>query len=119
MKHRLIVLGMVVLLAAFLLTACGSNQAKVDSPDLVENGPTELENTANKPVEENTDNNEIADEPEPAPAVELTDAVGSTLTVEAPFQRIVSLAPSVTEILFAIGAGDQVVGREDFTNYPE
>jgi len=33
--------------------------------------------------------------------------------------RIVSLAPSNAEILFAIGAGNQVVAREDFTNYPD
>ncbi len=34
-------------------------------------------------------------------------------------QRIISLAPSNTEILYAIGAGDQVVGRDDISNYPE
>jgi iron complex transport system substrate-binding protein len=33
-------------------------------------------------------------------------------------QRIVSLAPSNTEILFAIGAGKQVVGRDSFSDYP-
>lgn len=32
--------------------------------------------------------------------------------------RIVSLAPSITEILFAIGAGDRVVGVTDYCNYP-
>jgi iron complex transport system substrate-binding protein len=36
----------------------------------------------------------------------------------APAERIVSLAPSNTEILFAIGAGEQVVGRDDFSDYP-
>jgi len=38
--------------------------------------------------------------------------------LEKPAQRIISLAPSNTEILFAIGAGKQVVGRDDFTDYP-
>ena len=37
----------------------------------------------------------------------------------SPPQRIISLSPGVTEILFAIGAGDQVVGVTDFCNYPE
>lgn len=36
-----------------------------------------------------------------------------------PPQRIVSLSPGITEILFAIGAGDRVVGVTDFCNYPE
>src|SRR5437588_688258 len=33
--------------------------------------------------------------------------------------RIVSTAPSITEILFALGAGDQVVGDTTYCNYPE
>src|SRR5689334_1669636 len=35
-----------------------------------------------------------------------------------PARRIVSLLPSFTEILFAIGAGDQVVGRTQWCDYP-
>ncbi|GJL79807.1 MAG: ABC transporter substrate-binding protein [Nitrospinaceae bacterium] len=38
---------------------------------------------------------------------------------QSPPQRIISLSPGITEILFAIGAGDQVVGVTDFCNYPE
>lgn len=37
---------------------------------------------------------------------------------EAP-QRIVSMSPNVTEILFALGLGERVVGVDDFSNYPE
>jgi iron complex transport system substrate-binding protein len=36
-----------------------------------------------------------------------------------PAERIVSLAPSNTEILYAVGAGAQVVGRDAFSDYPE
>jgi iron complex transport system substrate-binding protein len=41
------------------------------------------------------------------------------VTLPAPAQKIVSMAPSNTEILFAIGAGSQVVGRDEFSDYPE
>lgn len=56
------------------------------------------------------------------PAVEtetFTDDLGNTIELAGRPQRIVSLAPSMTEILFAIGAGEQVVGRDEFSIYPE
>jgi iron complex transport system substrate-binding protein len=49
----------------------------------------------------------------------LTDGLGREVRLDAPAQRIVSLAPSNTEILFAIGAGDQVAGRDQLSDYPE
>lgn len=51
-------------------------------------------------------------------AASYTDALGRTVALPAVPQRIVSLAPSVTELLFAIGAGEQVVGVTTFCNYP-
>lgn len=54
----------------------------------------------------------------PAPLT-FTDDAGRTITLESVPQRIVSLAPSNTEILFAVGAGSQVVGRDEFSDYPE
>lgn len=59
--------------------------------------------------------------PQPTPSIEiisLSDGLDRTITLEGPAQRIVSLAPSNTEILFAIGAGEQIVGRDDFSDYP-
>ena len=51
-------------------------------------------------------------------AITLTDGLDRTVTLANPAQRIVSLAPSNTEILYAIGAGPQVVGRDDFSDFP-
>jgi iron complex transport system substrate-binding protein len=48
----------------------------------------------------------------------LTDDLGREVTISALPQRIVSLAPSNTEVLFAVGAGDQVVGVTEYCNYP-
>ncbi|HEY2980483.1 MAG TPA: cobalamin-binding protein [Anaerolineales bacterium] len=49
----------------------------------------------------------------------FTDGLGRTVTLAGPAQRVIALAPSNTEILFAIGAGDQVVGRDQYSDYPE
>jgi iron complex transport system substrate-binding protein len=48
----------------------------------------------------------------------LTDASGRAFSPPAAVERIVSLSPAVTEILFAIGAGDQVVGVTAYCDYP-
>ncbi len=50
--------------------------------------------------------------------VSLSDDVGSTVTVPAKPTRIVSTAPSNTQTLFAIGAGDRVVGVNSLDDYP-
>ncbi len=51
-------------------------------------------------------------------AVDLTDDAGHRLHLERPAQRIVSLAPHVTELLFAAGAGSKVVGVVQHSDYP-
>jgi iron complex transport system substrate-binding protein len=48
----------------------------------------------------------------------LTDQTGRRVTIETRPRRIVSLVPSVTEIIFAIGAQDRLVGVTDFCDYP-
>jgi iron complex transport system substrate-binding protein len=52
------------------------------------------------------------------PLVTITDDTGYTLTITKYPERIVSLAPSNTQVLFAVGAGDEVVGVTDFDHYP-
>jgi len=56
--------------------------------------------------------------PTEVPAMTYTDGLNREITIEATPQRIISLAPSNTEILFAVGAGAQVVGRDEFSDYP-
>jgi len=50
--------------------------------------------------------------------VTLVDYLGNVIVLDSPPERIVSLAPSNTEILFAVGAGDKVVGVTNYCNYP-
>ncbi len=51
-------------------------------------------------------------------SITLADGLNRTVTLSGPAQRVVSLAPANTEILFAIGAGAQVVGRDETSDYP-
>jgi iron complex transport system substrate-binding protein len=53
-----------------------------------------------------------------AQAVEVIDDVGTRLRLAQPAQRIISLAPHLTETLFAAGAGERVVGSVEYSNYP-
>jgi len=49
---------------------------------------------------------------------EVTDEVGRSVRVPQPVHRIVSLAPSLTETIYALGLQDQLVGDTDYCDYP-
>ena len=83
--------GIAALLLALSLAACGTAAATV---------PTTVPTAA------------------PAVAASITDRAGRPVALAGTPQRIVSLAPSNTEILFALDLGAQVVAADDFTNYP-
>jgi iron complex transport system substrate-binding protein len=53
-----------------------------------------------------------------APAATFIDEAGRSVEVKGPPQRIVSVAPSVTEILFALGLGDRVAGVSVYCQFP-
>lgn len=52
-------------------------------------------------------------------AVSTTDDSKLKITLDKPAQRIISLAPHATELLFAVGAGGQIVGVSDYSDYPD
>jgi len=54
-----------------------------------------------------------------AAAVEAVDDEGTRIELMAPATRIISLAPSLTELLFAAGAGASIVGTVEYSDYPE
>lgn len=52
-------------------------------------------------------------------AITVYDDDGKAVTLAKPAQRVISLAPHVTELLFAAGGGDKVVGAVSYSDYPE
>lgn len=51
--------------------------------------------------------------------IRLTDDMGNDVLLEQPAERIVTLIPHATELMFDIGAGDRVVATVEYSNYPE
>src|SRR5215510_3355798 len=99
--------ALLITLLLTLLAACAPQATSTAAPV-----PTEVVAT-NAPATET---------PTSAPVevpLTLTDGLGREVQLGGPAQRIISLAPSNTEILFAIGAGSQVVGRDNLSDYPE
>jgi len=52
-------------------------------------------------------------------AIEVVDDEGNTVTLQQPASRIISLAPSLTELLYSAGAGDKLVGVMAYSDYPQ
>ena len=50
--------------------------------------------------------------------IAVTDDTGAVVTLPAPAQRVISLAPHVTELLYAAGGGSKMVGAVSYSDYP-
>ena len=85
-------------MAVFLLAACGGT-ATTDKPKVDETPKEEEVVKADFPLT-------------------LTDAVGNEIKLEKAPATIVSMMPSNTEILFELGLADEVVGVNDYDDYP-
>jgi iron complex transport system substrate-binding protein len=102
---------LLIVLVAVLLAACSSGGTTSIPPDAT--GSTVPATTASpSPV--------VTVEPTAAAAfpVSLTDDEGTVVELAAEPQRIVSLSPANTEIVFALGAGDRVVATDNSSDYP-
>lgn len=54
-----------------------------------------------------------------AAQIEVIDDAGRQVALTAPAKRIISLAPNITELLFAAGAGNRIVGTVEYSDFPE
>lgn len=48
----------------------------------------------------------------------VTDGLGRSVVLPRRVQRVVTLAPNLTEMIFAVGAGEKIVGTDDYSNFP-
>jgi len=96
-----------VTLLITLLVACAPQVAPTTAPVASEMPATDAPAT------------QAPTEPTADTTLTFTDGLGRQVTLDGVPQRIISMAPSNTEILFAIGAGDQVVGRDALSDFPE
>jgi iron complex transport system substrate-binding protein len=110
MKQRILITSFLLVLTIGLVACDGAGSAPTATPEL-------------SPVPSATP--EPPASPTPAPTstpepqmVTLTDDIGNTVEIEGSVERIVSLAPSNTEIAFALGLGDRVVGVTEFCDHP-
>ena len=98
---------LLTLLLALLLAGCGPAHSATPTstpvPVLTELPATE----------------KVAATPTVSTEIKLTDGLSRPVVLKGAAQRVISLAPSNTEILFAVSAEKQVVGRDDVSDYPE
>lgn len=106
MKHtkRLALLLALTLLAMALMGCQGQTPPPAGPAD------TATGATATQPPAET-----LPEQPEP---IVITDMTGREITLEKPATRIVALTAADCEILYALGAGDTLVGRGEYCNYP-
>lgn len=112
--RRMKICAALLLTAALLLSGCSGNgnQSRETSkaPETSEGQETQ---TAAK-TEAGAETKAVAEGP-----IIFTDMNGREITLEKPADRIVALTASDCEILYALGAGDTLVGRGEYCNWPE
>lgn len=115
-------IGCIAVVLAVMLTICGCARPKNNNTGKTAAEPTTTElttteSTAAESVTAGSVTAGITDEE--AAAINVTDMMGRQITLDAPAERIVVLAAADCEILYAVGAGNTLVGRGEYCNYPE
>lgn len=112
LKKKLLVMLM-ALSMALALSGCGNKDVQGQPEDAGGSGATE---TQSQPLDASPQ-----EESSQQAAYPLTvmDSNGDEVTLESEPQKIVSVAPNLTELVYELGAGDLLVGRSDYCDYPK
>lgn len=123
-KKFYIASSIIVLIIFLIITGCTGSSVNTHISQPTENNEINIDNATpeNNPTLQNQSSS-VASENESLPLVQaeikILDGLGREVSLVKPAERIVTLAPSNTEILFAIGADSQVVGRDTLSDYPD
>lgn len=103
----------ILIVISLVLTSCSLAVKEQPSAPAATLVPTAISVPTEQPTE--------AAEPTAIPEFPLTitDGTGRDVEIKAAVQKVVSLSPSNTEILFAVGAGDATVANTKYCDYPE
>lgn len=109
MNKKTVILLSALISMLWLIAACApAVQPQVELTEV----PATAEPTVAEPTESPTEEPEME-------AITIVDDLGTELTLDGPAQAIISISPSLTEILFGVGGGDRLIGRDSNSNYPE
>ena len=109
-KNQILALLLAAVMLLAVLTGCAAKaEPAQDEPAQTETVPETEEAT---PAEEEPEAEDTAS------TVTLTDMTGREITLDAPAERVVALTAADCEILYALGAGDLLVGRGEYCDYP-
>ena len=106
MNRTKLLAGLLAVAMLLSLAACGQSQ------------PAQTQAPAAQATEPAQEAPQAADPAAEAGSITVTDMTGREITLDAPATRIVALTASDCEILYAIGAGDTLVGRGEYCDYP-
>ncbi|ANE46369.1 ABC transporter substrate-binding protein [Paenibacillus swuensis] len=113
-KKLAIVLWTLVL--ALVLAGCGASNEDAGN---AANTSNKVEQDGNAPKSNAEHGNDSAASGKTTYPLTLKDSTGTDVTFEAAPQKIATIAPSETEMVYAVGGGDRVVGVDEYSDYPE
>lgn len=114
-KWMALLLSVLMLISMLALSACDDKKNGQETEAPV---PSVTEAKEPEPSEEPTEPSEPEETESEEPNIVVTDMTGRKIELEKPAEKVVALTASNCEIIYALGAGDTVVGRGEYCDYP-